>query len=113
MINFNKTVFKGNLEDECEVTEVSLKRALWYKQNGFEVDRITVRGSDTADVEVQVIFWHEDKPSDVFTFTGFSVGYGGTAPVGFKRFLELFEIKWDGFDPIKNSIKNGPYSWSD
>ena len=45
MINFNKTVFKGNLEDECEVTEVSLKRALWYKQNGFEVDRITVRGS--------------------------------------------------------------------
>ena len=110
MIDMNKIIKESDLEEEGGVTEISLKRALYFRQNGWKPFKIDISGSNTVDVKVDVFFWDEKKKEDrFFSFTGFSIGYGGAGPKGFEEFLKMFDIKLSRFSPIINSIKDGPF----
>ena len=65
-----------------------------FNQKGRKPFKISISGSDTADVKTDVWFRDERKNEDrFFSFTGFSIGYGGTGPRGFQEFLRIFDIE--------------------
>ena len=110
MLDTNKIIKESDLEEECGVTSISLKRVTYFKQQGWKPFKIQIQGSNTADVKTDVWFRDERKNKDIFfSFTGFSIGYGGTGPRGFQEFLNMFDIKLSNFSPIINDIKDGPY----
>jgi len=108
-----KIIEESDLEDECEVTQISLKKAMYFKQEGYKPFKIYISGSDTMDVKVDMWFYDDKTDQDgFFSFTGFSIGYGGTGPRGLEEFLKMFNIELPDFNPLSCNIKDGPYSFS-
>ncbi len=113
MLGLDKKIIKeSDLEEESGITEISLKRAMYFKQQGWDPFKIYISGSDTVDIKVDVFFRDEKNDEDrFFSFTGFSIGYPGTGPRGFEEFLEIFDIELPDFSPMINDIKKGPYTF--
>ena len=109
----NRIIKESELEEECGVTKISLKRSMYFKQHGWKPFQIQISGKDTADVKVDVFFRDEKNDEDrFFNFTGFSIGYPGTGPKGLEEFFKLFNIELSNFSPLISSIKDGPYCFN-
>ena len=78
------------LEQECGVTQISLKNAKKLVQR-YGLPAFIHLFYDKKDWTCVQIVW-TDHPAISHIFTGFSWGYGGEGPRGLKKLFDLLKI---------------------